>query len=60
MQGDLNCEASSQADFILNYFLSNNLPNFLTFPQTFSNPPFPLSPVVRLEQLIIKATLGSC
>ena len=25
-QGDINCGASSQADFILNYFLSNFLP----------------------------------
>ena len=30
--GDIYCGASSQADFILNYFLSN----FLTFPQTSS------------------------
>ena len=38
-QGDFNCRASSQADFILNYFLSNVLKcpqmssNFLKFPQ---------------------------
>ena len=31
-QGDINCGAFSQADFILNYFLSN----FLKFPLTFS------------------------
>ena len=31
-QGDINCEASSQAGFILNYFLSN----FPKFPLKFS------------------------
>ena len=40
-QGDFNCGASSQADFILNYFLSNFL----------SNSPFPPSLTGRLEQL---------
>ena len=35
-QGDINCEASSQAGFILNYFLSNYQ--------------FPPSPSGRLEQ----------
>ena len=50
-QVDFNCGASSQADFILNYFLLN-LPKF---PQIFSNflsnSPFPPSPTGRLEQL---------
>ena len=41
-QGDINGGASSQADFILNYFLSNLL----------SNSPFPPSPAGRLEQLM--------
>ena len=31
-QGDINCEASPQAELILNYFLSN----FLSFPLKFS------------------------
>ena len=31
MQGDFNCEASSQADFILNYFLSKFLKFLLKF-----------------------------
>ena len=35
-QGDINCGASSQADFILNYFLSNFLVNFLKFRLKFS------------------------
>ena len=39
-QVDINCGASSQADFILNYFLSNFL----------SNSPFLPSPAGRLEQ----------
>ena len=30
-QGDINCGASTHADFILNYFLSNFLANFLKF-----------------------------
>ena len=34
-QGDFNCGASSQADFILNYFLSN----FLKFSQISTNFP---------------------
>ena len=37
-EGDFNCGASSQDDFILNYFLSNS--------------PFPPSPAGRLEQLM--------
>ena len=37
-QGDINCGASSQADFILNYSLSNS--------------PFPPSPAGRLEQFM--------
>ena len=45
-QGGFSCGASSQADFILNYFLSN----FLNFPLS-SNSPFPSSPAGRLEQL---------
>ena len=40
-QGGFNCGASSQADFFLNYFLSNFL----------SNSPFPPSPAGRLEKL---------
>ena len=39
-QGDFNCGASSQADFILNHFLSNFL----------SNSPFPPRPAGMLEQ----------
>ena len=39
-QGDFNCGSSSQAGFILNYFLSN-IP---------SSSPFPPSPAGRLEQ----------
>ena len=35
-QGDSNCGASSQANFILNYFFSNFLSNFLQFPQILS------------------------
>ena len=45
-QGDINCGASSQDDFILNYFLSNLLSNFL------SNSPSPPSPAGRQEQLM--------
>ena len=41
LQGDINCGASSQADFILNYFLSNFL----------SNSPFPPSLAGKLEEL---------
>ena len=44
-QGDFNCGSSSQADFILKYFLSN----FLNFH---SNSPFPHSLAGRLEQLM--------
>ena len=46
IQDDINCRASSQADFILNYFLSNLLSNFL------SNSPSPPSPAGRQEQLM--------
>ena len=50
-QGDFNCRASSQADFILNYFLSNFL-KFLHISSNFlSNSPFPPSPAGRLEQV---------
>ena len=35
-QGDFNCGASSQADFILNYLLSNFLSYFPKFPLKFS------------------------
>ena len=42
IQGDINCGASPQPDFILNYFLSNFL----------SNSPYPPSPAGRLEQLM--------
>ena len=34
-QGTINCGASSQTDFILNYFLSNFLSKFLNFPKKF-------------------------
>ena len=50
-QGDFNFGTSSQADFILIYYLSK----FLEFPKIssnlFSNSPFPPSPAGRLEQL---------
>ena len=42
LKDDNNCGASSQPDFILNYFLSNFLSNYL----------FPPSPADRLEQLM--------
>ena len=45
-QGDINFGASSQADFILNHFLSKFPSNFL------SNSPSPPSPAGRLEQLM--------
>ena len=41
-QSDINCGASFQADFILNYYLSN----------FFSNSPFPPSPADRPEQIM--------
>ena len=47
-QGDFNCGASSQADFILNYFLSN----FLKFPLKFS-----ISSQPSWQAGTIKATL---
>ena len=42
-QGDFNCRASSQADFILNYFLSNVLNFPQISPNFLSNSPFPTS-----------------
>ena len=53
-QGDINCGASSQADFILNYFLSNFL-NFLKFPLKFS-----ISSQPGWQAGTIKATLVLC
>ena len=42
-QGDFYCRASSQADFILNYFLSNVLKFPQISPNFLSNSPFPTS-----------------
>ena len=42
-QGDFNCRASTQADFILNYFLSNVLNFPQISPNFLSNSPFSTS-----------------
>ena len=54
-QGDFNCGASSQADFILNYLLSNLLSYFPKFPLKFS-----VSPQPGWLTGTIKATLHFC
>ena len=52
VQGDFNCGASPhQADFILNYFLSDFLVFLQVFSNFLSNSPFPPRLAGRQEQL---------
>ena len=57
-QGDINCEASSQAGFILNYFLLNFLFKFLNFPKNILKFSISFQPGWQAETF--KATLFCC